>query len=135
MIWFTILSFTTWFLTSFINSILGIENFIGGLIVFIPVFFVGLFLAKFCTIPFVKLFAKMDEDTKPNTILGKTAVVKIAPSSGRKGHAEINYDGTFLNLYILPKNPEASIAKGSKVEFVKKHEDDNTYLVEPYYEI
>lgn len=135
MVWFTFLSFTTWFITSFINASFGIDSFIGGFIVFIPVFILGLFLAKFCTIPFAKIFAKMDEDTKPKTILGKTAVVKIAPMQGKKGQAELNYEGVFLNLYILPKNPKADIAKGSTVEFVKKHEDDNTYLVEPYYEI
>lgn len=135
MVWLTFLTLPLWLATVYVNGFLGIQNFFLGLIVFFPVFIGSLFVAKILTWPFVKFFAKLDEDTQEKSILGRVGTVKLPATHTSKGQAEINYNGTFLDFYILAKREGVSIPKGSKVEFIKKSDDSDTYWVEPYIEI
>lgn len=135
MVWLTFLVIPVWLVTVYVNGFLGIQNFIFGLFVFLPSLFGSLFLAKILTWPFVKFFEKLDEETKEKSILGRVGRVKLPATHTSKGQAEINYNGTFLNFYILAKSEDGKIEKGSQVEFIKKTDDSDTYWVQPYYEI
>lgn len=135
MIWLSFLTFPLWISTVLVNSTLGISNFFLGLIVFVPAFIGSLFVAKFLTWPFVKVFEKLDEESKEKTILGKIGTVMLSADHQSKGQAEVNYGGSFLSFYILTKEG-AKAKKGSKVLFIESlNGTDNTFLVEPYYEV
>ena len=135
MVWLSFLAIPLWLVSVSINDLLGIENFFLGLIVLLPVFIGSLFVAKIATWPFISFFSKLDEETKEKSILGRVGTVKLKATHTSKGQAEINYNGTFLDFYILAKDKGVVLEKGSKVEFVKPTDDPGTFWVEPYYTI
>lgn len=134
MIWLTFVALPLWMLAVNLNSLLGIESFLPGLIIFLPAAFVSLFLAKFLTWPFVKVFEKLDADTKAKEIIGRVGTVTSSASSSSRGMAEINYDGTFLRILIKCSEGQA-VQKGDQVLFIKKLNQQGVYLVEPYLSI
>jgi hypothetical protein len=134
MIWLSFLALPLWLLTILTNGWLGIENFFLGLLVFFPALVASLFLAKFLTWPFVKVFARIDEESKEKEILGKVGVVTLPADHNSKGQAEVNYSGSFLRFYILTKEG-IKANKGGKVLFINHLTDKDAFLVEPYHEI
>ena len=135
MVWLSFLVLPLWIGCMITNDLFGISNFFLGLITFAASLFGSLFIAKVATIPFVKMFAVLDKDNKKKDILGRIGTVTLAATDTSKGQAEVNYDGVFLNFYILMKKENTSAPKASKVEFIKATADPNTYWVEPYFEI
>lgn len=131
MIWLSFVALPFWVISVNINGLFGFESFFAGLIVWIPTLFGSLFLAKFLTWPFVKFFAKLDEDTKAKDIIGRTGIVTTAANSSVKGMAEINYDGTFLRI-MIHTDREQQVNKGDEVLFIRKLNDQGVYRVEPY---
>lgn len=134
MIWLTFVTFPLWFICVNVNGMLGISNFLLGLVVLLPTLIASLFLAKFLTWPFAKFFAKIDEDSKEKEIIGKVGTVTLSADHIRKGQAEIDYRGSFLSFYIKTRK-DVSVEKGERVLFIKDVNDEGYYLIEPYQEI
>lgn len=133
MIWLSFLSIPLWILTMILNHSLGFSSFLPGLITFIPSLLVSLFLAKFFTWPLVKVFDRINEETKEKDVLGRIGKVILSASHTSKGQAEINYNGTFLSFYILTQEG-VEVSKGSEVMFIKPL-DGSTFIVEPHLQI
>jgi len=131
MIWLSFVALPLWFIAVNLNHFLGFEGFLSGLLIFLPSAFVSLFFAKFATWPFVKMFEKLDADSKPKEIEGKTGTVTSSATASSKGMAEINYDGSFLRLMIRCHEGQ-NVKKGDKVLFIRKLDERGVYLVEPY---
>lgn len=131
MIWLTFVALPLWVIAINVNSLIGFEGFLGGLITFFPAAFVSLFLAKFLTWPFVKMFEKLDADTKAKEIIGRVGTVTSSATAKSRGMAEINYDGSFLRMMIRCSEGQ-SVQKGDQVLFIRKLNDRGVYLVEPY---
>ena len=68
MIFLTFLILPAWTITMIVNSELGISSMLPGLLVLAGALFVSLFIAKFCTMPFVKLFGKMDAEEEDEVL-------------------------------------------------------------------
>lgn len=134
MIWLTIVTFPLWFITVNVNTYLGISNFFLGLLTLLPVLIASLFVGKIITWPFMGFFERLDRDNKPKEVIGKVGLVTMSANADKRGQAEINYDGTFLRLYINTRK-DVAVSKGEKVLFVEKLNSGETFLVEPYNEI
>lgn len=130
MIWLSFVVLPLWILCVNINALFGIENFFLGLIIFLPSLILSLFVGKFLTWPFVRFFQKIDQDSKAKEIIGKTGIVTTSASSLSKGMAEVNYNGSYLRLYIITR-PNTEVQKGDTVLFVQQVAD-GVYLIEPY---
>lgn len=133
MIWLSFLSIPLWVLSMVLNHTFGFTSFIPGLITFIPSLLVSLFLAKFFTWPMVKVFDRINEETKEKDVLGRIGKVILSASHTSKGQAEVNYNGTFLSFYILTQEG-VEVSKGSEVMFIKPL-DGSTFIVEPHLQI
>ncbi len=134
MIWLSFVSLPLWLLSININNFLGIESFIFGLLSFIPLLFLSLLISKVLTTPFVRFFEKLNEDSKKKEIIGKIGTVISPASDLNKGMAEINYQGSFLRLYI--RSPKSQpVLKGEQVLFIEKLDEPGVYLVEPHLSI
>jgi hypothetical protein len=134
MIWLSFLSLPLWMLSINVNSFFGIENFFFGLISLIPLLFLSLFISKVLTLPFIRFFDKINEDTKKKEIVGRLGKVISSATSDSKGMAEINYEGSFLSLYIRTSK-NISVRKGDQVLFIESLSEPGVYLVEPHQSI
>lgn len=134
MIWLSFVSIPLWLLSINLNHLLGLESFIFGLISFIPLLLLSLLISKVLTTPFVRFFDKLNEDTKKKEIIGKIGTVISPASDLSKGMAEINYQGSFLRLYIRSLKNQ-SVQKGDQVLFIEKLPEEGVYLVEPHHSI
>tara|TARA_R110002124_G_scaffold54295_4_gene154661 strand:- start:21 stop:668 length:648 start_codon:yes stop_codon:yes gene_type:complete len=133
MIWLSFLSLPLWIMTMILNQSLGFSSFIPGLLTLIPSLLLSLFLAKFFTWPLVKVFDRINEETKEKDVLGRIGKVILSASHTSKGQAEANYNGTFLSFYILTEEG-IEVSKGSEVIFIKPL-DGTTFIVEPHLHI
>lgn len=134
MIWLSFVSLPLWLLSVNINNFLGIESFIFGLFSLIPLLFLSLLISKVLTTPFARFFEKINEDSKKKEIIGKIGTVISSASHESKGMAELNYQGSFLRLYI--RSPESqSVLKGDQVLFIEKLAEPGVYLVERHLSI
>jgi hypothetical protein len=134
MIWLSFVSLPLWLLCVNINNFLGIESFIFGLFSLIPLLFLSLLISKVLTTPFARFFEKINEDSKKKEIIGKIGTVISSASHESKGMAELNYQGSFLRLYI--RSPESqSVLKGDQVLFIEKLAEPGVYLVERHLSI
>ncbi len=132
MLFLSTLALPLWVLSVMTNYYLGIESFLGGLLVFVPVFFVSLFIAKFLTFPFVKLFQHMEkEDGESNSAVGKICVVSTLITDKKIGQAQVATSGSpiLLNVVTGSGHQLKSGDTALVIEFLKER---NLYLVEPY---
>lgn len=133
MIWLSFLTIPLWIMTMVLNHSLGFTSFLPGLLTFVPSLISCLFIAKFFTWPLVKVFDKLNEETKEKDVLGRIGKVILSATHTSKGQAEINYNGTFLSFYILTE-VGVEVSKGSEVIFIKPL-DGTTFVVEPHLQI
>jgi hypothetical protein len=134
MIWLSFVSLPLWLLSININNFLGIESFIFGLLSLIPMLFLSLLLSKVLTTPFARFFEKINEDSRKKEIIGKIGTVTSSASHESKGMAELNYQGSFLRLYIRSSKTQ-SVLKGDQVLFIEKLAEPGVYLVERHLSI
>jgi hypothetical protein len=132
MVWLSFLALPLWIISVNLNSLLGFESFLSGLIVFFPTAFVCLFIAKFLTWPFVKIFAKLDEGNKSKEIIGKTGLVISSASATSLGMAEVNYNNNSFLRFNIRCTEGTSVQKGETVLFIRRLNDRGVYLIEPY---
>ncbi len=131
MIWLSFLSLPLWMLSINVNSFFGIENFFLGFLTLIPLLLLSLFISKVLTLPFIRFFDKINEDTKKKEIVGRIGKVISSATNDSKGMAEINYQGSFLSLYIRTSK-DKSVQKGDHVLFIESLPEPGVYLVEPH---
>lgn len=134
MFFITFWIFPTLFANVFINHLLGIDSFIISLIVFIPAAFISLFIAKIATLPFVKMFKALEDDSESAMdLLGRIVTVKFPISETKIGQAESFENGSSLLLNVKTKSGE--MQKGDQAMIIKYISKDDCYIVEPHYSI
>ncbi|MGD1846030.1 MAG: hypothetical protein ACFB10_11610 [Salibacteraceae bacterium] len=132
MLFLTFLSISMWVISMEANAFLGNSSWLIGLAILVPTFIVSLFISKFLTIPFVKLFQKLeDEPLTSEDAVGKICTVMTKVSSHGIAQGEVNIDGTFLTLYIKTREG-IEIPSGDTALVIQHFEKDDYYLVEPY---
>lgn len=132
MLFLSFLALPMWIISVQINYMLGNTNFVMGLAFLIPNLVVSLFIAKFLTMPFIKLFSKMEEDGETTTtMIGKICHVILPLRSDSVGQVEVNVEGS--NYRISAKTIEDKVMqKGEEGLIIEYHEDGQYYVVEPY---
>ncbi|MDG1518177.1 MAG: DUF1449 family protein [Flavobacteriales bacterium] len=124
----------TLFGTVYINDILGIQSFFFSLITLLPIGFVSLFIAKFTTIPFVKIFRSLENQSETSgDLLGRIVTIKYPITETKMGQAEAFINGG--NFLLNVKTNQGNIEKGEQAMIVKFISKDDCYLVEPHFSI
>lgn len=130
MVWLSFLAFPVWGATLYINWILGINNFLAGLVVFLPALFGGLFVAKFLTWPLVSVFKAMDEDA-PRDAVGEVGHATTRLEGKKKGQVKVETRGA--PVLIMAQAVEGEIiVKGEQVLVIEHLEEENLYVVQGY---
>ena len=132
MLFMTFWILPVWVMSVLGNHYLGNESLGFGLLLLIPVLVVGLFIAKFLTAPFVRLFGKLDSDVEHNkSLIGSMCTVTSAASASRTGQARIVTNGAPLLLNV--QTPDGLNMQNGDTGMVIDYEPQrNVYLVEPY---
>lgn len=131
MIFLTFTAIPLWAISVMVNYILGNESFVLSLLLLIPEFILSVLIAKPLTIPFVKIFSKLNEPTEQNAdLLGRIGKVVIGATDVKMGQADVNIDGSSYRLNIKTKN--GKITRGESLLVVNYSELGKYYIVEPY---
>ncbi len=132
MVFMTFLIIPIWVISVMGNYYLGNESFWVSLLLLIPNLIISLFIAKFLTQPFIRLFGQLDNDMERNmSLIGKICIVTSQASSKKIGQAKIDTSGAPLLLNI--QTPEGkSVQSGDTGMVIEYQQDRNIYLVEPY---
>ena len=132
MLFLTSLVLPLWVIAIMTNHYLGIDSFLGGLIVLVPAFMLSLFFAKLLTLPFVKLFAHMQkEDSESKTAIGKICVASTLITDTKIGQAQVATSGSPLLLNVITSEGYA-LKSGDSALVVAYLKDRNLYLIEPF---
>lgn len=132
MIFISFLVLPMWIISVQLNHLIGNTSFLLGVVFLIPNLLVSLFVAKFLTMPFVRLFSKMSEEGETTaTMIGKICRVILPLNSDSVGQVEVNVDGS--NYRISAKTTEDIVMqKGEEGLVIEYHENGKYYVVEPY---
>lgn len=132
MIFVSFMALPMWLISVQLNDLIGNTDLLLGIVFLIPNLLVSLFVAKFLTMPFVKLFSKMNaEGETTTTMIGKICRVILTLNSDSVGQVEVNVEGS--NYRINAKTTEDKVMKkGEEGLVIEYHEDGKYYVVEPY---
>lgn len=132
MIFVTFLALPMWFIGVVSNYYMGITNIGFAFLLLIPNFIVSLFIAKFATMPFVKLFTRLKkEETSMNSLAGSICKVILVATEKHVGQAEVKQDGS--SFLINTKSPKGQkINKGETALIIEYNEENKIFLIEPY---
>src|SRR5690606_17523649 len=131
MIFLTFTAIPLWALSVMVNHLLGIESFWLSLVLLIPESILSVLIAKPLTLPFVKIFGKLNEPTEQNAdLLGRMGTVIIGATDLKMGQADVNIDGSSYRLNI--KTNKGTIKRGESLLIVNYSEIGKYYIVEPY---
>ena len=132
MVFFTFSVMPMWFLSIMINNLLGNTSFLIGIALLIPIFIVSLFIAKFLTIPFVKLFSVLEKESFEDEIIGAVGEVRLAANSDKKGKADVMVGDSFFTILIKTHASAETVKKADKILVLDHIKKGNYYLVEKY---
>lgn len=124
------------FLPLWVGSILanyyaGNTSWLLGLAFLLPLFIGSLFLAKFLTLPFVKLFAVLEKDHDAGAVvIGKVCTVLLPTTTERLGQASVRTNGAPLMLNV--RSTSAPLAKGETALVIDFDAGRRCYLIEPF---
>jgi hypothetical protein len=124
------------FLPLWVGSILanyysGNTSLLLGLAFLLPLFIGSLFVAKFLTLPFVKLFTALEKDHDGGAVvIGKVCTLLLPATADHLGQAAVRIDGAPLMLNV--RSTKAPLAKGETALVIDYDAQRRCYLIEPY---
>jgi len=132
MIFITFLALPMWFIGVVSNYYLGVTNVALAFLLLIPNFIVSLLIAKFATMPFVKLFTRLKkEETSMESLKGSICKVILVATEQHVGQAEVKQDGS--SFLINTKSPKGQkINKGETALIIEYNEENKIFFIEPY---
>ena len=102
-----------------------------GLLYLLPLFVGSIFLAKFLTLPFVKLFTVLEKDHDGGAVaLGKVCTVLLPATAEHLGQASVRIDGAPLMLNVRALS--GPIGKGETALVIDYDSQRRCYLIEAY---
>ncbi len=124
--------FSFWVLFMWLGSILtnhytGNQSWLIAVGIFFPLAFVNLFLTKFATWPFLKVFKNLnaEEDTQ---VIGKECTISMETDDASKGQAEVITSGYHQKITIIASSGQ-TLLKGSKGLVVDFDQEKQSYIV------
>ena len=132
MIFITFLAIPMWFISVVGNYYLGVSSVGFSILLLIPNFIVSLFVAKFATMPFVKLFSKLKkQETSMESLAGHICKVILVATKDHVGQAEVRKDGSSF-LISTKSSDDVEIRKGETALIIEYQEDKKLFIIEPY---
>ncbi|UOQ97289.1 hypothetical protein MUN81_18870 [Hymenobacter sp. 5317J-9] len=103
-----------------------------GMAFLLPLFVGSLFVAKFLTLPFVKLFTALEKDHDSGAVvIGKVCTVLLPATLTQLGQAAVRIDGAPLMLNV--RSTSTPLTKGDTGLIIDFDATRRCYLVEPYH--
>jgi hypothetical protein len=133
MVFLSFVALPLWAGSILINYYTGNTSFLLGLVFLLPLFIGSLFLAKFLTLPFVKLFAVLEKDhSGGGVVIGKVCTVLLPTTAEKLGQAAVRIDGAPLMLNVKAASAAAELRKGDTALIIDFDVQRRVYLIEPY---
>ncbi|WP_181304017.1 OB-fold-containig protein [Rufibacter sp. XAAS-G3-1] len=132
MVFLSFFALPYWAFSVGVNHVLGTQSNWVGLLLVLPLMFCCLFVAKFLTLPFVKLFATMQKEEAPNAaFIGQMCTVLLPTTHTQIGQAALKTKGApvLLNVKTAQNN---LVQKGQTAVVIEYFPENNLYLIEPY---
>ncbi len=131
MFFLSFFALSGWFISIIGNRILG-DDFLLGLVLFIPNVIFSAIVGKLFTQPFVKVFKKMKlEEKELRNAVGKIVTVTLGADDKKVGQGKIEIDQV-PELIMFKCTSGTSLEKGDKALVLELIETKNYYIVEPY---
>jgi len=131
MVFVSFVALPLWVGSILANYYTGNTSLLLGLGYLVPLFVGSVFLAKFLTLPFVKLFAALEKDhTGAAVALGKVCTVLLPATVEHLGQAAVHIDGAPLMLNV--RTTGLALRKGDTALVIDYDEARRCYLIEPY---
>ena len=131
MVWLTFVAIPLWFGTIVMHEIFGSLSAIVSLVLFIPMLIASLFISKFLTYPFVKLFHKLNKEEEDLNVIGKVCILELPVTSDKTGQAAVNIEGTQHLVYVRTRKG-IELNKGETALIIEHDKNESHYLIEPY---
>ncbi len=129
MIILSFLAFFMWSASVLANHYVGNSSWLIALGLFVPILIGSLFLTKFATIPFVKMFAAMERDTDIE-VIGKECVLMESADSVHLAHGKVvTGSGLVQMINVRTIDEGKTIPKGSTAIIVEYDEKRKCYLI------
>ncbi|TGE16540.1 hypothetical protein [Hymenobacter elongatus] len=131
MVFLSFVFLPLWVGSILVNYYTGNTSLLLGLAFLLPLFIGSLFVAKFLTLPFVKLFAALEKDHDGGAVvIGKVCTVLLPATADKLGQASVQIDGAPLMLNVRSIN--APLAKGETALVIDFDAARKCYLIEPF---
>ena len=130
MLFLTFWIIPVWSITVLGNDYLGNKSFLLSLLLLVPIGIASLFIAKFATIPFVRVYQALDQEDN-TTPVGKICQVISSANNSKVGQAKIQTDGAPLLLNIKTYDG-FSLDPNDTAIVIEYSAQQKVYLVEPY---
>ncbi len=113
------------------NYYTGNTSLLLGLAFLLPLFISSLFVAKFLTLPFVKLFSALEKDHDSGAVVvGKVCTVLLPATADKLGQASVQTDGAPLMLNV--RSLSTPLGKGETALIIDFDAARKCYLIEPF---
>ncbi|WP_345237164.1 hypothetical protein [Hymenobacter saemangeumensis] len=131
MIFLSFVILPLWVGSILANYYTGNTSLLLGLGFCLPLFIASLFVAKFLTLPFVKLFTAMEKEHGGGEVaIGKVCTVLLPATPEHLGQASVRIDGAPLMLNV--RSTKAPVAKGETALVIDYDAHRRCYLIEPF---
>tara|TARA_B100000809_G_scaffold55147_1_gene50936 strand:+ start:1097 stop:1762 length:666 start_codon:yes stop_codon:yes gene_type:complete len=132
MVVFSFFSISFWLIAINVNHYFGVHSLWFAFLLYFPVMFGSLFVAKFCTVPLLPVFGALNKEGQTKQGLVGTLGVNVLPlSKGKLGQVKlIKNEETFV-IKVRTLYPD-KINKGQQVIVIEYKEKDRYYLIEPF---
>jgi len=133
MFFLTFFALPFWVLSIAVHHATGTQAGWLGFLLLVPLAIVCLLLSKVLTMPFVKLFAAMEQDEAPNTVLiGQMCTVLLPANHTQIGQAAVKTKGAPVLLNVKTSQGGHLVQKGETALVIDYLPETNLYLIEPY---
>ena len=123
MFFLSFFALSGWFVSIIGNRLLG-DNFILGLVLFLPNIVFSALIGKFFTQPFVKVFKKMKtQEMELRNAVGKIVTVTLGADDNKIGQGEIEVDNV-TELIMFKCTAGTSLLKGNKALVIEMIDDN-----------
>lgn len=132
MFFLTFLALPFWAFSVLGNHYLGTTQSALGFAVLVPALLASLLVAKFLTMPFIKLFAAMEKTPVSNaSLIGQVCTVLLQANADQIGQAAVQTKGAPLLLNVKTTQGQL-VQKGQTAVVIDYHPEKQLYLIEPY---
>ncbi|MDJ0364605.1 hypothetical protein QMK33_05530 [Hymenobacter sp. H14-R3] len=131
MVFISFVALPLWVGSILVNYYTGNTALLPGLLFLVPLLVGSIFLAKFLTLPFVRLFAALEKDHDGGAVaLGKVCTVLLPATADQLGQATVHIDGAPLRLNV--RTTGRAIGKGETALVIDYDTARRCHLIEPY---